>query len=316
MDFMAKNRLPAVYQLSEHVRAGGLMSYGASQPDLFRRAAGYVHKICKAPNPPTYRWSSRSNSSWPLTSRPPRRSALRYRPGFLPAPTSGSIEAAQIHHAARRRGGNVAARGARTARRTDAAHRRAPTVFRRRCGVAGPHGGILADSGIIGLDHRPQPADRHSLGWNQWRRHPQTRSRIGRAHAGRHPRPWRLDRPAATAGDPQRADRLSGRRRSSRRRHRRQSGATGWQHHRFHDFRIQHGGKWLELLKEIAPDVTRVAVLRDPTNSAAIAQFGVIQAMALPLRVEVSPIDVRDAVEIERAVTAFARSAHGGLIAT
>jgi putative ABC transport system substrate-binding protein len=76
------------------------------------------------------------------------------------------------------------------------------------------------------------------------------------------------------------------------------------------------GGKWLELLKEIAPDVTRVAVLRDPTNSAAIAQFGVIQAMALSLRVEVSPIDVRDAVEIERAVTAFARSAHGGLIAT
>jgi putative tryptophan/tyrosine transport system substrate-binding protein len=76
------------------------------------------------------------------------------------------------------------------------------------------------------------------------------------------------------------------------------------------------GGKWLELLKETAPDVTRVAVLRDPTNSAAIAQFGVIQAMALSLRVEVSPIDVRDAVEIERAVTAFARSAHGGLIAT
>jgi ABC-type uncharacterized transport system substrate-binding protein len=75
-------------------------------------------------------------------------------------------------------------------------------------------------------------------------------------------------------------------------------------------------GKWLELLKEIAPDVTRVAVLRDPTNPAAIAQFGVIQAMALSLRVEVSPIDVRDAVEIERAVTAFARSAHGGLIAT
>jgi putative tryptophan/tyrosine transport system substrate-binding protein len=76
------------------------------------------------------------------------------------------------------------------------------------------------------------------------------------------------------------------------------------------------GGKWLELLKEIAPDVTRVAVLRDPTNSAGIAQFGVIQAMAPSLRVEVSPINVRDAVEIERAVTAFARSANGGLIAT
>jgi ABC-type uncharacterized transport system substrate-binding protein len=75
-------------------------------------------------------------------------------------------------------------------------------------------------------------------------------------------------------------------------------------------------GKWLELLKEIAPDVTRVAVLRDPTNSAAIAQFGVIQAMGPSLRVEVSPITVRDAVDIERAVTAFARPANGGLIAT
>jgi putative tryptophan/tyrosine transport system substrate-binding protein len=51
MDFMAKNRLPAVYQLSENVRAGGLMSYGASEPDLFRRAAGYVHKILQGTKP-------------------------------------------------------------------------------------------------------------------------------------------------------------------------------------------------------------------------------------------------------------------------
>jgi putative tryptophan/tyrosine transport system substrate-binding protein len=51
MDFMAKNRLPAVYQLSENVRAGGLMSYGASEPDLFRRAAGYVHRILQGTKP-------------------------------------------------------------------------------------------------------------------------------------------------------------------------------------------------------------------------------------------------------------------------
>jgi putative ABC transport system substrate-binding protein len=51
IDFMAKNRLPAVYQLSETVRAGGLMSYGASEPDLFRRAAGYVHKILQGVKP-------------------------------------------------------------------------------------------------------------------------------------------------------------------------------------------------------------------------------------------------------------------------
>jgi hypothetical protein len=51
MDFMAKNRLPAMYQLSENVRAGGLMSYGASEPDLYRRAAGYVHKILQGTKP-------------------------------------------------------------------------------------------------------------------------------------------------------------------------------------------------------------------------------------------------------------------------
>ena len=51
MEFMSKNRLPAAYQLSENVRAGGLMSYGASQPDLFRRAAGYVHKILQGTKP-------------------------------------------------------------------------------------------------------------------------------------------------------------------------------------------------------------------------------------------------------------------------
>ena len=68
-------------------------------------------------------------------------------------------------------------------------------------------------------------------------------------------------------------------------------------------------GKWLELLKEIAPSVTRVAVLRDPAMSAGTGQFGAIQAAAPSLGVEVSPVNVRDAGEIERAVAAFARSA-------
>ena len=73
-------------------------------------------------------------------------------------------------------------------------------------------------------------------------------------------------------------------------------------------------GKLLELLKKIAPSVTRAAVLRDSTNTAGIAQFGVIQAAASSLGVNVSPISVRDASEIESAVAAFARSANGGLI--
>jgi putative tryptophan/tyrosine transport system substrate-binding protein len=76
------------------------------------------------------------------------------------------------------------------------------------------------------------------------------------------------------------------------------------------------GAKWLELLKEIAPPVTRAAVLRDPAIPEGIGQFAVIQSAAPSLRVEVSPIDIRDAGEIERAVTLFARSSDGGLIVT
>ena len=74
--------------------------------------------------------------------------------------------------------------------------------------------------------------------------------------------------------------------------------------------------KWLELLKEIAPGVTRAAILRDPAISAGIGQWGAIQTAAPAFGVEVSPINVREAGEIERAVANFARSANGGLIVT
>jgi putative ABC transport system substrate-binding protein len=75
-------------------------------------------------------------------------------------------------------------------------------------------------------------------------------------------------------------------------------------------------GKWLELLKQIAPGVTRVAVLRDPAIASGIGQFSAIQSVAPSFGVELSPVDVRDAPEIERAVTAFTRSGNGGLIVT
>jgi putative ABC transport system substrate-binding protein len=81
-------------------------------------------------------------------------------------------------------------------------------------------------------------------------------------------------------------------------------------------FEYSLSGKWLELLKQIAPGLTRVAVLRDPAISAGIGQFGAIQAVAPSLRVEVNPVNLRDAGEIERAVAAFARSPNGGLIVT
>jgi putative tryptophan/tyrosine transport system substrate-binding protein len=73
-------------------------------------------------------------------------------------------------------------------------------------------------------------------------------------------------------------------------------------------------GKWLELLKQIAPSVTRVAVLRDPALGIGTTQFAVIQTVAQSLRMEVTPVDVHG--EIERAVTAFARGSNGGLIVT
>jgi ABC-type uncharacterized transport system substrate-binding protein len=75
-------------------------------------------------------------------------------------------------------------------------------------------------------------------------------------------------------------------------------------------------GKYLELLKEIIPRMVRAAVLRDPTILQGIGQFSAIQAVAPSLGVELRPIDVHDAREIERAVAAFARSANGGLIVT
>jgi putative tryptophan/tyrosine transport system substrate-binding protein len=73
-------------------------------------------------------------------------------------------------------------------------------------------------------------------------------------------------------------------------------------------------GKWLELLKEIAPRVTRAAVLRDPAIASGIGQLAAIQGVAPALGVELLPVGLRDVSEVERAVTAFGRSANGGLI--
>jgi putative ABC transport system substrate-binding protein len=81
-------------------------------------------------------------------------------------------------------------------------------------------------------------------------------------------------------------------------------------------FEYGMSGKWLQLLKEIAPGVTRAAVLRDPAIASGIGQFAAVQAVAPSLGVELSPVDVRDAPEIERAVALFARSGNGGMIVT
>jgi putative ABC transport system substrate-binding protein len=84
----------------------------------------------------------------------------------------------------------------------------------------------------------------------------------------------------------------------------------------FIQFEYSLSGKWVQLLKEIAPGIKRAAVLRDPAITAGIGQFAVIQAVAPSVGLEVSAINLRDAAAIERAISAFARFPNGGLIAT
>src|SRR5262245_46895532 len=81
-------------------------------------------------------------------------------------------------------------------------------------------------------------------------------------------------------------------------------------------FEYSVSGKWLELLKQIAPQVTQAVVLRDPSIASGIGQFAVIQSVASTYGLEVSAVDVRDAAEIENAVTPFARQQNGGLVVT
>ena len=84
----------------------------------------------------------------------------------------------------------------------------------------------------------------------------------------------------------------------------------------FVQFEFGLSAKWLELLKEVAPDVTRVAVLREPGLTAAIAQFAALQAVAPSLRMELVPLNFRDQADIERVVASFARSRSDGMIVT
>jgi putative ABC transport system substrate-binding protein len=84
----------------------------------------------------------------------------------------------------------------------------------------------------------------------------------------------------------------------------------------FVQFDYAISGKWLELLKEVAPGVTRIAVLRDPATTAGQGQIGAIQATAPSFSVEVTPVNVRDSGEIERAIAAFVRTSRDGLIVT
>jgi putative ABC transport system substrate-binding protein len=84
----------------------------------------------------------------------------------------------------------------------------------------------------------------------------------------------------------------------------------------FSNFEYSMSSKWAELLKQIAPNVARALVFRDPTSASGIGQFAAIRSVAQSLGVEISPVNVRNTAEIERSVVAFARSGNGGVIVT
>ena len=84
----------------------------------------------------------------------------------------------------------------------------------------------------------------------------------------------------------------------------------------FLNFEYSMSGKWAEMLKQIAPNVTRALVFRDPNSAAGVGQFDAIRSVAQSLGVELTPVNLRDTDEIERTTAAFARSANGGLIVT
>ena len=150
--------------------------------------------------------------------------------------------------------------------RAHAAHRRAHGVGRGRSGRTGPHRGVPAGLAAIGLDRRPQRADRLSLGRRRCRQHSQIRGGTGRARAGRHPghrhavlapllqATRTVPIVFANVADPVGAGFVESLARPG-------GNATG-----FMQFEYGMSGKWLELLKEIAPSVTRAAVLRDPPS--------------------------------------------------
>ena len=212
-------------------------------------------------------------------------------------------------------GGSVADRSARTAAGAEAAaHWRPYEPDRGRSRRTVPHRGVRTGAAGIGLDGRRQHADGHPLGWRRFDRFRRYAAELVALSP---------DVIVATAGsivgalqqasrtvpivfvttiDPVGGGLVASLARPG-------GNATGFTTSEFSMF-----GKWLELLKEIAPGVTRVAIIRDPSVPAGFGQFAAIQTVAPSLRVELTPVDVRDGDEIEHAITAFARSSNGGLI--
>ena len=180
----------------------------------------------------------------------------------------------------------MAARGARAATGADAAHRRAPTRSRGRSGISDPHRGVLAGAGAIALTPDVILATGGS-----------TVEPLQKATRS-------LPIVFVNVADPVGGGFVESLARPG-------GNATG-----FTPYEYSMSAKWLELLKQIAPRLTRAAALRDRGSPDGIGQFAAMQGVAPSFGVVLNPVDVRDASEIERAITTFARTSDSGLIVT
>ena len=297
-------------------RAGGLMSYGSDITDAWRQAGVYVGRILKGAKPSDLPVLQASKFELVVNHQTAGCSASKFHQLCSPAPMRSSSETPCVHHAARRRGG-VAARGAGAAGRADATDRRAhgaaasdPQSSRRLTAfMQGLQDFGWTDGRNVRIDTRWQP----STDADHFRKSaaelvalaPEVILAIGSTTLG----PLRQTTRTvpivfALVADPVGGGFVESLARPG-------GNATG-----FTLFEYSLSGKWLQLLKEIAPRMTRAAFLRDSASPSGIGQFAALQSVGPSLGVEVTPINVRDADEIERSVTAFAHSSNGGLIVT
>src|SRR5215472_16394916 len=206
----------------------------------------------------------------------------------------------------------MAPRYARTTAARSSAADRGADGRRQRFARAGASKGLSAGASGSGMGRRTQRPDRLSLG--RWRRRAGTRlcRRGGCPPARRNPSEWHERRSGAATRDPDRTDRVRAGTRSGRKRLCRGPCAAGRQRYQFEP---EMGGKWLEVFKEIAPRVRRVALIFNPETQPAYATFlRSIEAAAPSFAVEPITTPVHSVVEIENAMTALGREAGGSFI--